>query len=166
MRSRQPLALLAHLHDVLFEEAGFRGNREDYYNPLNSYIPAVLDTRRGIPITLCLIYRVVAEGVGFEVEGVNTPGHFLVRLRTPEGWMLVDPFCSGGVLTEEEAFDRVDRVTGRPTPRTAQYLAAATHPQWLSRMLLNLQHVFASSDRRGDLVAMGELQSLLDDLVC
>lgn len=162
VRGRQPQAILAHLHDVLFEEEGFRGNQRDYYNPHNSYLPAVLETRYGIPITLCLIYKVVAEGAGLDVEGVNTPGHFLARVRLPEGGMIVDPFYSGGVLTEAEAFDRIEAVTGRPAPRVAQYMTAVSHAQWLSRMLVNLQHIFASTERRADLAAMTELQTLLD----
>jgi regulator of sirC expression with transglutaminase-like and TPR domain len=162
VRSRQPQAVLAHLHDVLFDEEGFAGNGQDYYSPTNSYLSKVLETRRGIPITLTLIYKAVAESAGLQVEGVNAPGHFLARVKTPEGSMIVDPFFAGGVLTGEEAFERVDRITGRTTPRTAQYLAAAHHSQWISRILVNLQHIFASTDQRGDLAAMGELQSLLD----
>jgi regulator of sirC expression with transglutaminase-like and TPR domain len=162
VRSRQTSAVLAHLHDVLFEEEGFRGNTEDYYNPLNSYLPAVLELRTGIPITLSLVYKAVAETLGLRVEGVNAPGHFVMRVMTDEGWMIIDPFFGGGVLTEEEAFERMEQVTGRPVPRAGRYLSPASHSQWLSRMLTNLQHVFATRDRRHDLVAMNELQSLLD----
>src|SRR5438105_11705921 len=57
VRGSQPQALLAHLHDFLFDEMGFRGNTEDYYNPSNSYLPAVLQMRRGLPITLSLLYK-------------------------------------------------------------------------------------------------------------
>jgi regulator of sirC expression with transglutaminase-like and TPR domain len=162
VRSRHPQAVLAHLHDVLFEEEGFAGNGQDYYNTDNSYLSRVLETRRGIPITLTLVYKAVAEGAGLHVEGVNAPGHFLARVKTSEGSMIVDPFFAGGVLTDEEAFERAERITGRPMPRTAEYLAAAHHSQWISRILVNLQHIFASTDQRGDLAAMGELQSLLD----
>src|SRR5678816_4631450 len=59
VRGRQPQAILAHLHDVLFDEEGYRGNTEDYYSTLNSYLPAVMQTKRGLPITLsliCLLY--------------------------------------------------------------------------------------------------------------
>jgi regulator of sirC expression with transglutaminase-like and TPR domain len=166
VRSRQPQAVLAHLHEVLFEEEGFRGNADDYYNPLNSYLPAVLELRTGIPITLSLVYKVVAEHVGLKVTGVNAPGHFVLRVMTDEGWMIVDPFFCGGVLTEEEAFQRIEHVSGRAVPRTDEYLAAASHSQWISRMLTNLQHVFATRDRRNDLVAMSELLALLDNPVC
>lgn len=160
--SQSSEAMLAHLHDVLFEEEGFRGNSEDYYSPLNSYLSAVLEFKRGIPISLSLIYKVVGERVGLDIQGVNAPGHFVCRVMTAQGWTIVDPYVGGGVLTAEEAFERMEHVTGRPVPRTPEYLAPATHPQWLSRMLVNLQHVFAMTDRRGDLAAMSELQSLLD----
>jgi regulator of sirC expression with transglutaminase-like and TPR domain len=162
VRSRQSQAVLAHLHDVLFEEEGFHGNTDDYFNPLNSYLPAVLELRTGIPITLSLVYKAVAEHLGLRVEGVNAPGHFVLRVMTDEGWMIVDPFFGGGVLTEEEAFERMEQVTGRPVPRAGRYLSPASHSQWLSRVLTNLQHVFATRDRRHDLAAMSELQSLLD----
>ena len=163
VHGRQSQALLAHLHEVLFREEGFFGNRKDYYNPENSYLSAVLETRRGIPVTLCLIYKVVAEGIGLEVEGVNAPGHFLARVKTADSVMIVDPFFGGGILTDSEALGRIEQITGRPTLGNPQHLAPAMHAQWISRMLVNLQHVFASTNRRGDLVAMQELQSLLDD---
>jgi regulator of sirC expression with transglutaminase-like and TPR domain len=166
VRSRQIQAILAHLHDILFDEEGFRGNTEDYYNPSNSYLPAVLELRTGIPITLALVYKVVAEHLGLRVEGVNAPGHFVLRVMTDEGWMIVDPFFGGGILTEEEAFERMEQVTGRPVPRAGRYLSPASHSQWLSRMLTNLQHIFATRDRRHDLAAMSELQSLLDGSLC
>lgn len=162
VHGRQPQALLAHLHQFLFEEQGFRGNAESYYTPDNSYLSQVLASRRGIPITLSLVYKVVAEHLGLHVEGVNAPGHFLARVVAENDTMIVDPFFAGSVLTESEAFDRVEAVTGRAVPRSDQYLATATHSQWLSRMLGNLQHVFAAQERRADLAAMSELQSLLD----
>jgi regulator of sirC expression with transglutaminase-like and TPR domain len=162
VRSGSSEAMLAHLHDVLFDEEGFQGNSEDYYNPLNSYLSAVLELKRGIPISLSLIYKVVGERIGLDIEGVNAPGHFVCRVMTDDGWMIVDPYVGGGVLTAEEAFERMEHVTGRPVPRTPEYLAPATHSQWLSRMLVNLQHIFATNERRSDLAAMSELQSLLD----
>jgi regulator of sirC expression with transglutaminase-like and TPR domain len=162
VKGTQPQALLAHLHHFLFDEQGFRGNAEDYYSTENSYLSQVLASRTGIPITLCLIYKVVAERIGLRVEGVNAPGHFLARIFSDGDTMIVDPFFSGNVLTEPESFDRVEEFTGRAVPRNKEYLAAATHSQWLSRMLVNLQHIFATQERRADLAAMCELQSLLD----
>ena len=154
-------ALLAHLHDVVFEEHGFAGNADDYYNPLNSYIPALLETRRGIPITLTLLYKAIAEPLGLSVEGVNAPGHFLGRVKSDEGPMLVDPFFGGRLLSTEEAFQRIEQVIGREVPRAQRLLPRATHRQWLARILANLQSIFARANRHDDVAAMTELRTLL-----
>ena len=85
----------AELHEVLFEEWGFTGNAEDYYAPDNSYLPRVLQTRRGIPVTLSLIYKAVAQQVGLIVRDINTPVHFLAAVEVDRSWMIVDAFDSG-----------------------------------------------------------------------
>src|SRR3954467_12362006 len=115
-------AKLAHLHDVLFDLVGFVGNVDDYYNPANSYVPEVLRTHRGLPITLVLIYKCVAERIGLDVRGVNSPGHFLAAVRSgqPEGasatqsnWMYIDPFYGGQVLSRNDVCHRIAATTGR-----------------------------------------------------
>jgi regulator of sirC expression with transglutaminase-like and TPR domain len=165
VRSQSPQALMAHLHDVLFDVLGFRGNVEDYYQPANSYVPEVLRTRRGLPITLTLVYRRVAAGLGLVVHGVNAPGHFLAEVEAqPAGEtrsMYVDPFFGGGLLTTAEVFDRISQATGRDVDPTPDHLRRATPEQWLMRMLHNLQAVFAATGRERDVLAMQELQALL-----
>ncbi len=156
-------ALLAHLHDVLFVEEGYAGNTDQYYAAENSYLPVVLQTKRGLPILLALIYKAVAEGVGLEVEGINSPGHFLIRVRTGGEWMFADPFFHGQSLTRAEAFARLEQVSGREVPRDDQILSPATHQQWLSRILANLQALFANEGRQDDLAAMTELQEALGE---
>jgi regulator of sirC expression with transglutaminase-like and TPR domain len=164
-------AKLAHLHDVLFDVIGFRGNADDYYNPANSYLPDVLRTRRGLPITLVLIYKCVGEGIGLTVHGINSPGHFLAAVESDcsnltgsrsKSCMYVDPFYGGGVLTEADVFKRIGESTGQAIPPTPEWLARASGRQWLARMLANLQAVFASLGRERDLLAMQELQALLE----
>lgn len=162
VQSNDPQTLVAHLHDVLFEEEGFTGNTEHYYNPLNSYLPAVLESKRGIPITLTLVYKAVAEYVGLHVEGVNAPAHFLARIHVGHDIMLVDPFWSGRCLTLEEVYARLDEVAQRPVPRLPGALPTATHREWLTRMLANLRAIFTETGRRDDLAAMNELQALLE----
>jgi regulator of sirC expression with transglutaminase-like and TPR domain len=163
-------AKLAHLHDVLFDVVGFSGNVEDYYNPDNSYLPEVLRTHRGLPITLALIYKCVAEQVGLVVRGINSPGHFLAAVesaatdRAPAkraDWMYVDPFYGGELLNPDDVCRRIISTTGLSPTNSSQWLAPATHRQWLSRMLNNLQAVFAHAGRERDLYAMQELQELL-----
>ncbi len=173
VRSSSFEARMAHLHDVLFEVVGFTGNVDDYYNPANSYLPEVLRTHRGLPITLTLIYKCVSERVGLEVRGINSPGHFLAAVKSAgspitgraaiesNAWMYVDPFYGGELLDGDDVCRRIAETTGLVAADPAQWLAPATHRQWLSRMLNNLQAVFAHAGRERDLYAMQELQELL-----
>ena len=162
VRSRSVDARLAHLHDVLFEVAGFAGNQDNYYAPANSYLPEVLRTKRGLPITLTLIYQSVASRCGLTVYGVNAPGHFLAEVEVNGGRsMYVDPFFGGGALAGSEALDRIEQATGRPISEAAAPLARATPASWLARILANLSASFAMTNRQRDLLAMQELQAEL-----
>lgn len=163
-------AKLAHLHDVLFDVVGFSGNVEDYYNPANSYLPDVLQTRRGLPITLVLIYKCIAEQLGLTVQGINSPGHFLAAVEgdaysagstKDRRRMYVDPFYGGELLHESDVFRRIAETSGRAATASPKWLTPATHRQWLNRMLNNLQAIFAHTGRERDLFAMQELQELL-----
>ena len=166
VRSRSDQALLAHLHDVMFEVAGFRGNSTDYYNPANSYLPDVLRTRRGIPISLTLVYRTIASLVGLRVEGINAPGHFLASVTVREGaadhTLFVDPFHGGALLSEAETIRLISGATGRPERATPATLAIACPTDWLLRALRNLQGVFAHRGQIRDQLAMQELQAVLE----
>lgn len=155
--SGQVAALQANLHAVLFDEEHFSGNLDQYYNALNSYIPAVLNTKRGLPIVLSLLYKVVGEWAGLTIKGINAPGHFMVRVRCDDSWMIVDPFFGGQMLSRDEAFERLERVAGRPVPREDDLLATPTHQEWIVRLLGNLRQLFATEGRRDDLAAMTEL---------
>ncbi len=164
VRSRSTEALLAHLHDVLFDVYGLRGNAEDYYNPANSYLPDVLKTRRGLPITLVLLYKRVAEPLGLTVHGVNAPGHFLAEVEPDVNGgrsLYIDPYYRGCSLNQNEIVQRISASTGREVVPSPQLLARASHRQWLGRMLNNLQAVFAYLGQERDALAIQELQALL-----
>ncbi|HYL23927.1 MAG TPA: transglutaminase-like domain-containing protein, partial [Burkholderiales bacterium] len=83
---------VASLNEFIYEDLGFHGNTEDYYDPRNSYLNEVLDRRTGIPITLAVLYMVLGRRAGLPLEGVSFPGHFLVRLRLRTGVLVLDPF--------------------------------------------------------------------------
>ena len=85
-------------NEYLFVEAGFRGNEQDYYNPDNSCLNRVLETKRGIPITLSVVYMEIARRLSKRVSGVGLPGHFIVRYDDPEYSALIDPFHGGAIL--------------------------------------------------------------------
>lgn len=166
VRTASSEALLAHLHDVLFDVFELRGNSEDYYNPANSYLPDVLHRRQGLPISLVLVYKRVAEPLGLVVHGINSPGHFLAEVETSDGShaksMYVDPFFGGGVLTAREVFERISQATGQAVIPSPALLSRATHRQWLARMLTNLQAAFSAAGEERNLCAMQEMQALLE----
>lgn len=164
VRSGNRAALLAHLHDVLFDQMNLRGNEDDYYNPVNSYIPAVVETGVGIPITLSLVYADVAARLELDVIGVNAPGHFLVALVEDGGkWTLVDPYFGGRIMSRAEALQRVRKIVpgSGEGEGAAHLLSEASHRQWLTRMLRNLMGVFKQQGRDADVAAMAELGELL-----
>ena len=161
VKTREPRAFLAHLHAVLFDEEGFRGDEVSYDAPENSYLPIVLERRRGLPIALTLVYREVGERIGLAIEGVNAPGHFLAAVEADGRRMLVDPFGGGRVMTRDEAFARIARVSGRSLPADDDLLRPASPRQWLARMIQNLLHAFSQRDRDRDAAAMIELRDLL-----
>lgn len=163
VHSRQISAMLSHLHDVLFEEEGFTGNTTGYYEVLNSFLPAVVESRKGIPVTLALVYKYVAERVGLEVEGINAPGHFLVRVRDGHAWMIVDPFDGGRALSRREASHRIAQVSGISEDEAEKLLTPTSHSQWLNRILNNVRHNLARENRVHDLEAMTELHDLLHE---
>ena len=161
VRGKQPQALLAHMHDHLFEELNFSGNTLDYYNTANSYLPAVIETKLGLPITLCLIYKVVAERLGFRTWGVGLPGHFLCGIEVDGNRMLVDPFAGGRILTADEAQSRMREIFGDEVEWSEDLLRPASNRHWLTRMLQNLLNIFGSSGAYGDVAAMLEMEIVL-----
>ncbi|MGD0387434.1 MAG: transglutaminase-like domain-containing protein [Tepidisphaeraceae bacterium] len=162
VRSQQTQALLAHLHDVLFDRGGLSGNTEDYYNPANSYLPAVLATKRGLPITLSLVYKIVAERLGLRTWGVGLPGHFLVAVEErPQQILLVDPFSGGRVLTRQEAHERLKELFGPEMEWSDDMLKPASHRHWLTRILQNLLHIFGSNNQYAEVAAVLEMEMLL-----
>jgi len=150
------------LNGFLFDELGFSGNVEEYYDPRNSYLNEVLDRRTGIPITLSVLYLEVGRRIGLPLEGVSFPGHFLVRLRVRGGMLVLDPFVGGEPQSEAELRERLKRVIppgatgGIPVQDLPleQFLEPATHRQILARVLRNLKGIYRDADRPEPLLAV------------
>ncbi|MEY3481410.1 MAG: hypothetical protein RIQ71_2185 [Verrucomicrobiota bacterium] len=121
--------------DFLGSELVFAGNTDDYYNERNSLLPCVLDSRKGIPISLTLVYMLVGQRAGAKIEGVNLPGHFLAR----HGAVLFDPFHQGRVLTRRDCVEILRRQNQK---LEEWHLAAAGTRQMLTRILANLLYVY------------------------
>ena len=126
------------LNTYLFDEEGFSGNRDRYDDPSNSFLNEVLERRTGIPITLALVYIEVARRAGIEIDGVNFPGHFLMRCAP----MILDPFHRGARLSEHDCRRLLERHVGEEAAFDPALLAPATKPQMLTRMLLNLKRIY------------------------
>ncbi len=130
------------LNRYLFQEEGFHGNFEEYYDPRNSYLNDVIDRRVGIPITLSTVYMEVARRAGVLVEGVGLPGHFIVRVVWGGHGLLVDPFHGGVLLSEADCQERLDRIFAGRVKVERDMLAACDRREILGRMLRNLKAIF------------------------
>jgi regulator of sirC expression with transglutaminase-like and TPR domain len=134
------------LNEYLFGELRFVGNNT-YEDPRNSFLNEVLDRRTGIPITLALVFMEVARRAGVHVEGVNFPGHFLLRCPARRGLaqtddLIIDAFHGGALLSEEACREQFRRHAGDEAGADSPLLVHATKPQILARMLLNLKRLY------------------------
>lgn len=143
---RYPLRVVKAINTVLFEQEGFRGNRDRYYDPLNSFVPIVLERRTGIPITLSLIYGAIAQRLDFPMVGIGMPGHFLIRPDFAEANIFIDAFNAGEILFPEDCEARLTQVYGRAVPLQPEFLEPVSKRQWLVRMLTNLKAIYLSQN--------------------
>jgi regulator of sirC expression with transglutaminase-like and TPR domain len=141
-RSTDALGRLHRLREYLFVEQGFAGNRDEYYDPRNSFLNDVLDRRQGIPITLSLVLMEVGKRLGLAIEGIGLPGHFIAGARLDDSQILLDPFNGGALVTPEECEELVGRVVGRPVTLLPEHYAPVSGRQLLTRMLGNLKGAF------------------------
>jgi regulator of sirC expression with transglutaminase-like and TPR domain len=130
------------LNEYLFGELCFSGNHERYEDPRNSCLNEVLERRTGIPITLSVVYMEVARRAGLAVDGVNFPGHFLVRCADGARELIIDPFHEGAVLSEHECRRLLQRHTGGDIPFRRSLLAPAARHDIIARMLMNLKRIY------------------------
>ena len=165
----QPLLKqVAALNDLLFDELGFSGNQDDFYDPRNSFLDQVLERRLGIPISLSLVYCEVAGRLGMPAYGVSFPGHFRVRVGRGATALMLDAYAGGVALPEQELDRRLadvygeDAVTIRANP---SLLRPAGKREILVRMLRNLIGVYhARGDKAKLLEALTAALNLAPDL--
>jgi regulator of sirC expression with transglutaminase-like and TPR domain len=165
----EPLPRLRLLNQFFFHDMGFGGNVNNYYDPDNSYLNAVLRTRRGIPITLAVLWLELAQGLGLKAKGVNFPGHFMVKVNLPNGQVVIDPF-SGQSLSREDLSERLEPYKRRnglvddfDVP-VGLYLQAAGPRDILARILRNLKEIHRTQEDWLRLIAVQDrLLVLLPD---
>lgn len=139
-----PMVVLDELTEMLFRRRHFRGNREAYYDPRNSFLNDVLDRGVGIPLTLGMVLLEVGWRLNLPLEGVNFPSHFLVRYRGDALNLLLDPFDAGKVRFEDQAQELLDQVYGGMVKVQDSFLRTATRRDMLVRLLANLKSVYVN----------------------
>ena len=124
--------LLLIINHYLFDELGFTGNEENYYDPENSYLNRVMDQRTGNPINLCLLYMLLARRLRLPVAGIGLPGHFICRYQSTAAEIYLDPFNRGKFLTKADCVQYLAQRqlqpagrlpgAGQPAPAAAAHL--------------------------------------------
>lgn len=151
--------ILSNLNRILFDEEGFQGNQDNYYDPQNSFLNRVLERKLGIPITLSLVYCEVGCRAGFPVHGIALPGHFIAGLLHPSGTLFVDPFNRGEMLTEKECRGMIQERYGQEAAADVSWKTPAGKKMILKRILRNLKGIYYQLDQ--DLQAFEMLQWIL-----
>ncbi|MGI4981883.1 MAG: SirB1 family protein [Janthinobacterium lividum] len=159
--SAQKLPLL---NRAFFREMGFSGNLNDYYDPDNSHLNVVLRKRRGIPISLAVLYLEMAQQLQLPAGGVSFPGHFMLRVTLPAGEVMLDP-VSGESLSEAQLVDRLDPYLSRRGEPVGSALRALLQPasarEILARMLRNLKGIYLQTERWQRLLAVQQRLAIL-----
>lgn len=145
-----PVIVLDELLRTLYVRRKFSGNREAYYDPRNSFLNDVLDRGVGIPLTLGMVILEIGWRLGLPLEGVNFPGHFLVRFTGAEVRLLIDPFDQGKLRFEQDAQQLLDQGYGGMVSMRSSFLRVATKRDMVLRMLTNLKGIYTKigDDRR------------------
>ena len=157
--SADGLTRLALLNQFFYTDLGFGGNVNNFYAHENSYLSEVLRTRKGIPISLAVIWLELARGLGLTAQGVSFPGHFLVKVTLEEGLVVLDPLSGESLgldtLAERLApFRRFDAVLEDGDAPLELHLQACPPRDLLARMLHNLKEIFRSQDDDDRLLAV------------
>lgn len=150
-REAQPIQQLTVLNQFFYQELGFSGNANNFYAPENSYLNEVFRTRRGIPISIAVIWLELAQGLGLQAEGVSFPGHFLVKVTLPEGLVVLDPLTGQSLglerLSEQLSPFRMGSADDQESDTPlGLYLQPAAPRDILTRMLRNLKEIFSSQN--------------------
>jgi regulator of sirC expression with transglutaminase-like and TPR domain len=130
------------INDYLYREQGFAGELDNYYDPRNSFLNDVLDRKRGIPLSLSLLYMEIGKRLGLQLQGVSFPGHFLVRLPVEVGHIVLDPFSGGASLSKDDLVFRLLRrydVKDDRDELLSRIMMPASNSEILLRMLNNLK---------------------------
>lgn len=143
-----PLQKLKALNQFFFQDMAFGGNVNNYYDPDNSFIHVLLNSRRGIPISLAVLWLELAQGVGLPAHGVGFPGHFMVKVNLPMGQVVIDPVCGKSLGRDElsellQAHRQSSALTDEFETPLSLFLQTASPRDIIARMLRNLKHIYS-----------------------
>jgi len=149
---------IAAINQYLFHELGFAPDADNYYDPRNSFLNDVLERKRGIPLSLSIIYIAVGRRLGLDLRGVSFPGHFLVKCPVDGGVVVLDPYLGGLSLSLEDLQKRLRDVRGGEVSRAivSEMLVSAAPREVLVRMLRNLKSVYLKAEQWHDALAVLE----------
>ena len=156
-----PLQKLRILNQFFFQDLNFGGNINDYYDPDNSFMQVLMRTRRGIPISLAVLWMELAQGLGLSVRGIGFPGHFMVKVNLPMGQAVIDPL-TGRSLSREELAERLDPFRRRSglvdefEVPLGLYLQTAPARDIIARMLRNLKEIYRTQEDWERMLAVQE----------
>ena len=154
------------INELMYNIEEFKGNRENYYDPKNCLLNYVIDERRGIPITLSIIYSEIARRIGHNLRGVGMPGHYLLAGGRGTSEIFIDPFNNGGLLSRKECLGialRGNRVPkGRLAALAGRLLPTSDKRATLKRLLVNLKMMHAKRNESDSALRCAERIQLLD----
>jgi regulator of sirC expression with transglutaminase-like and TPR domain len=141
-QERYPLQVIKTINHYLFDTLKFQGDREDYYNPENSYLNRVIDRYQGIPITLAVVYLEVAKRINFPMVGIGMPGHFIIRPDFEDAGIFVDVFNQGEILFAQDCEAKLSELYQQAVKLKPHFLNPVNKHQILARMLNNLKQIY------------------------
>ncbi|MBT5470852.1 MAG: hypothetical protein HOK41_09635 [Nitrospina sp.] len=154
----EPPQIVAAFTHFLFQQNGFKGNRDNYQNPDNSFINKVLENQTGLPITLSALCVLLAKRLNLPIVGVGMPGHYIVKYSLPIESIYFDPFHQGRLLTKDECKKIVEQL-GHPFEE--HFLSQSTQRETIIRMLNNLIQVYKNSNEIKKSEILGEYIKIL-----
>lgn len=142
-----PLKIISEINRYLFEDQNFCGNEKNYYDPRNSFLTDVITRRLGIPITLSIVYMAIGDRIGFPLEGVSLPGHFIIRPQRSDIEVFIDPFAKGEILFKEDCASKLAQIYGSEKELIPEYLETVGIRRILERMLMNLKLIYLNQKK-------------------
>lgn len=155
--ARDASDVISALNSTLFEELGFHGNRDSYYDPRNSFLNQVIDRRTGFPITLTVVYMEVAKRIDLQIQGVGLPYHFIAKHEAETCDIFIDPFNEGRLLSAGGCAELVTEISGGKEELQPEHLESVSNKRILARILLNLLGLYKANDPRRALATIDRL---------